>query len=226
MAKDHESAYSFATGENGLKPNTPEWEASRKAGIGASDAPVILGLSPYKKPWQLYREKKDVLQIEQEVPNFAMNHGKAMEPQALRAFVEYTGCECEYDTDNMMVWHKDKDLSFMFATYDGLVHNDFILGESFVEIKCPITAKTHELAKRKQVPPHYFCQMQHQFAVHSHQPDVAYYWSYFEGEGILIEVNRDQAFIDAMIEKEKEFMEFLRNNIEPERTDKRKKKTA
>jgi len=209
-----------------MKPNTQEWEEARKKGIGASDAPIIMGLSPYKKPWQLYREKKDLLGTLTQEPNFAMNHGKAMEPQAMAAFVEYTGCEVEYDTDQMMVWSDQRETRWMFATYDGLIHNDFILGESFVEIKCPITPKTHDLAKRKEIPAHYACQIQHQFAVHPNHPKSAYYWSYFNGEGILIEVSRDEAFIKEMIYKEHEFKTCLDNNIEPERIDKRRKKLA
>ena len=38
-----------------------EWLAERKKGIGASDAAVLLGLSPWKSPLQLYAEKLDLL---------------------------------------------------------------------------------------------------------------------------------------------------------------------
>lgn len=208
-----------------MKPNTPEWEAGRKAGIGASDAPVIMGLSPYKKPWQLYREKKDLLGTFAQEPNFAMNHGKATEPEAIASFIKSTGCEVEYDTDNMMIWGKN-DYNWMFATFDGLIHNDPFMHESFVEIKCPLTRKTHDMALRGEIPDHYRCQIQHQFFIHPNQPLTAYYYSYFEGEGILIEVHKDYDFIKLLLEKEKEFKQLLDNNIEPERTDKRKKKTG
>ncbi len=40
-----------------LIQNTPEWHAFRRKRIGASDAPVIMGISPWKTPYQLWIEK-------------------------------------------------------------------------------------------------------------------------------------------------------------------------
>ena len=40
-----------------LNQRSPEWLQWRSQGITASDIPIILGLSPYKTPWQLWAEK-------------------------------------------------------------------------------------------------------------------------------------------------------------------------
>lgn len=40
-----------------LKQRSKEWLKWRSKGITASDVPIILGLSPYKTPWQLWAEK-------------------------------------------------------------------------------------------------------------------------------------------------------------------------
>lgn len=39
------------------EPNTPEWYAGRNNGIGASEVPIVLGLSPFKDAAALYHEK-------------------------------------------------------------------------------------------------------------------------------------------------------------------------
>lgn len=58
---------------------TPE---ARRQYIGASDIPVILGLSPFKSPFHLAREKRGEEKPEPE--NWFMRRGKYMEP-AIRA---------------------------------------------------------------------------------------------------------------------------------------------
>lgn len=37
---------------------SPEWLALRSTGVGASDIPAILGISPYKTPYRLWAEKR------------------------------------------------------------------------------------------------------------------------------------------------------------------------
>lgn len=41
-----------------LLQNTQEWEKFRLQKIGASDAPIIMGVSPWKTPFQLWLEKQ------------------------------------------------------------------------------------------------------------------------------------------------------------------------
>lgn len=40
-----------------MKQNTKEWLEWRSQGIGASDAPIIMGASPWKTPYKLWLEK-------------------------------------------------------------------------------------------------------------------------------------------------------------------------
>ena len=42
-----------------LKPNTDAWHKWRHGGIGSSDIPVIMGVSPYKSKSKLFNEKID-----------------------------------------------------------------------------------------------------------------------------------------------------------------------
>ena len=64
--------------------NTPAWALRRHTGLGASDAPVVLELSPWVTPYQLWEEKQsDVVTDEQ---NEAMEFGHLMEPIAVELF--------------------------------------------------------------------------------------------------------------------------------------------
>ncbi len=40
-----------------LSQRTPAWHQWRIAGVTASEAPIIMGRSPYKTPWRLWAEK-------------------------------------------------------------------------------------------------------------------------------------------------------------------------
>src|SRR5690554_2634085 len=74
-----------------IKQNTQEWLDLRKHYIGASDAPIIMGVSPYKRsdgrkktPYVLWMEKLDLLPVEEET--FAMRFGKENEEIARKSY--------------------------------------------------------------------------------------------------------------------------------------------
>lgn len=64
-----------------MEQGTKEWLQWRHKGIGASDVPIIMGVSPYKKAYRLFEEK-----IQDEPPvnvsNWAMEKGNQKEPIA------------------------------------------------------------------------------------------------------------------------------------------------
>jgi len=193
-----------------MKPNTPEWEAARKEGIGASDAPIILGLSPWKTKQQLFEEKTSETSLK---PTFPMMWGKKWEATALSIFVENTGFKVEYETEACFVWSKERP--WQFATFDALIDDG-----SFVEIKCPLSAKSHQIAVSGNVPEHYMAQMQHQFCLRD--CEKAYYFSLFidranefKYDAQILEVYRDEAYIKRIIEEEEIFLDHLISNTCP-----------
>jgi predicted phage-related endonuclease len=64
------------------------------------------------------------------------------------------------------------------------------------------------------IPSHYYPQIQHQIYV----ADVpfAYYFSFDGFDGVIVEIERNEKYIENMIEQEKEFYECLINKIPPE----------
>lgn len=184
---------------------TPEWHELRRNSIGASDAAAILGVSPWKSRYELWNEK--VGNSAQEEPSYAMRRGAAMEPQALEEYQKH--CEAQFFPE--VVFHEK--YPFIMASLDGMSLD----GTQAVEIKCP-GKETHALALQGKVPDHYYAQLQHQMMVTGLQ-DIDYF-SFDGEEGVIVKVQRDQEYIDNLLEKELEFWKLVKGNIPPEITEK------
>lgn len=184
-----------------LVQGSPEWLEFRRTKIGASDAPIIMGESPWKTPFELYSDK--IYGVEN-FRNRAMQRGVNLEPLARKVFEETTAFEL---TPPMVV--QSDEFDWMIASLDGINEESKII----VEIKCP-GAKDHGIAKEGKIPPKYYPQLQHQLAVTGYKQ--LYYFSFKDADDFAsIICERDQVYIDKLIEAEKVFVECLRANIPP-----------
>lgn len=68
-----------------MDQNTLNWHEWRRKGIGASDAPVIMGVSKYKTPWDLFREKIGEI-VPDDERNFVGEKGHHLEAKARAIF--------------------------------------------------------------------------------------------------------------------------------------------
>jgi len=184
---------------------TDEWLALRKSKIGASDAPVIMEVSPWKTPYQLWLEK--ISSVKETKKTASMQRGIDLETKAREEFEKLTGIFMI----PQVVFHKSYD--WMMASLDGMD----IEQKSIVEIKCP-NKIDHQTALSGNIPNKYYPQLQHQMEVC--ELDSAYYFS-FDGEnGTLLNIPRDDIYIKKMLEKEVEFYECMQNFIAPETNEK------
>ena len=188
-----------------LVQNTPEWLEYRKSKIGASDAPIIMGVSQWDTCFTLW-EKKLGLKYEAEM-SFAMKRGHDLEEEARKSFEKYTGLI----VFPQVMQHPKHE--WMIASLDGI---DFA-HENIVEIKCP-GFDDHSIALSGKVPDKYYPQLQHQLEVTG--LDKAFYYSYDGSYGKLLEVKRDDSYIKLMVDKEKAFWKCLQNLEPPELSDK------
>src|SRR3990167_4296803 len=94
----------------------PSWLEARRQGLGASDAPVILGLSPWKTPLALYAEKLG-LEIEEPEQTEAMSWGLRLQPVIIAAFEEQSGRSALPQRDFLI--DRSPDLPWMLASLDG-----------------------------------------------------------------------------------------------------------
>lgn len=175
-----------------------EWLEWRRGGIGASDAPIVVGASKWRTPHELYLEK--VFGCEDTEPNAAMQRGIDLEP-VVRSLLEdrHRILLKTANVDKGEVWRASLDA----VTFDGSV---------VFEIKCP-GSKDHEAAKKGKVPTHYFPQLQHIMLVTGLSRII--YASYRDESLIELEILRDDAYIKSLKEKELAFWDCVKNQRWP-----------
>jgi putative phage-type endonuclease len=155
---------------------SPEWHEHRRKYRNASETPVILGLSPWKTPYQLWQLKLGL--IEQEVTP-AMQRGTELEPMARAAYEKRTGRTMQ----PLVV--VDGEYS---ASLDGMT----LGGERIVEIKCPVKGRNSTLwntVAAGGLPVHYQWQVEHQLMVT--KAAIADVFVFDGTDGILLEVAPD-----------------------------------
>ena len=193
-----------------MQQGTDNWIKMRREFIGASDAPIIMGVNkkypgqPKKTPYILWQEKLGIKEIKLDTES--IRYGKEMEPIALSMYEDLT-----FNIMSQKVIFHPK-ISYMMASLDGISSD----GRIAVEIKTA-SKEDHTVALTGRVPHHYYPQVQHQLACLGH--DMMHYCSYHQGEIHVIEVKREDVYIDLMIEKEEKFWKHVTNFIEPPLTD-------
>lgn len=173
-----------------LEQNTPDWLEFRRYKIGASDAPIIMGVSPYKTVKQLYNEK--ITGVNSQVYHAGMQRGHELEPQALSLLNE------RYKSMLIPMVIQSDINPFLIASLDGL--DEFL--EMAVEIKCP-NASDHELAKLGNIPPKYYPQLQHQLMVSGLKQMI--YASFRDYDLVTVVVPADREYQQELLEREKIF---------------------
>ncbi len=188
-----------------LVQRTPEWKTWRLSKITATDSPVVLGISPWKTPYELWLEKLGYGK-ETEI-NAAMQRGIDLEDHARELFEELVGVKV------FPALVESDELPWAAASLDGISEDK----KTLVEIKVTGDA-THEQARVGLIRPNYFAQMQKQMYVTG--LEKAYYFSFNGLEGFERLIWRDDNFIKNMIEKEKHFWQCVQDFEAPAACDK------
>lgn len=178
-----------------IEQGTSAWHAWRDQGLGASDAPTIMGENPWKSRGQLLEEKLRRVRVR---ANEAMSRGAALEPEARKRYERTTGISVR------PVCLQSTKFYWLLASVDGLSDD----GNSVVEIKCGNSVYKHA-ASTRQVPKYYFGQLQHILTV----TDLAEldFWCYLPGRPeVHLRVERDDHYIERLLQIEQRFWEELR----------------
>ncbi|MDH3466209.1 MAG: YqaJ viral recombinase family protein [Gammaproteobacteria bacterium] len=93
---------------------TPEILEARKKGLGGSDIAVILGLSPWKTPTELYLEKRGELEPEDISDKEIIHFGHVLEDVVAQEYARRNDVKVE--RRNKMITHPDHE--FMLANID------------------------------------------------------------------------------------------------------------
>lgn len=187
-----------------LQQGSREWLELRKKSITATDIATIMGVNPYKTPYQLWQEKLGIKEPDTE--NDAMRRGKSLEPIALESFCRLKG---KYYEPAVVV---GRFCPWAMASLDGICD----AGLSIVEIKC-MGKSNHDEAVSGVVKPLYMYQMQWQmFVTELSECD---YFVFSEESHNVISVKRDQDLINQMIPAAEKFLKCLDTFTPPEMTD-------
>lgn len=191
------------------KQNSKEWKDWRGKGLGASDAPVVMGVSPWQTAFELWLEKTGLCERPEANPFaiVAMRRGTELEPKA-RVL-------CERDTGLAFnpISGEHSEYSFIRASLDG--YNDET--NTILEIKCP---GKEDLAKAKKgiVPDKYYPQIQQQFLVSGATTCLYYVWDGVSDSGISITVKPDADYIEKLKDSLISFWSHVNTRIPPQCT--------
>lgn len=180
-----------------LTQGTQEWLEWRNQGIGASDAPTIMGENPWKLPDQLRIEKKRA--VREGTQNEAMATGTALEPVARAYYCSTVGIVVE------PACLQSLEHDWLRASVDGITAD----GQRVVEIKCgqSVYRKT---AGSRRAPDYYYGQLQHILAI-TGLPVIDFLCFFPPNPPLLIEVRRNDAYIHKLLATEKAFWQRLKD---------------
>jgi putative phage-type endonuclease len=119
-----------------MAQGSPEWHAHRRKFRNASETPIVLGISPWTTPHQLWQLK---LGLVEQVVSPAMQRGTELEPVARAAYERQTG-------------HVMQPLVVVDGEYSASLDGMTLGGERIVEIKCPVKGRDSTLYGRVGCP--------------------------------------------------------------------------
>ena len=139
-----------------VEPGSEEWRELRKESIGASDAPIILGLSPWQSPRDLAEVKLGMTETD---VSDKMQRGHDLQPLLL----EYHARKLGWPPIGLPaeVQYQSKQYPFMTATIDGPYMRESLI----VEAKTTTWDKDWGSKEDPEVPIHIMPQIAHQLIV-------------------------------------------------------------
>ncbi len=132
-----------------MRTGSPEWHAVRRTGIGGSDAAAVLGLSPWRTPYDVYAEK--IGEGDPQPENEAMRWGTLLEPVIRRRYAEIIGLAV-HERPLIRSGHYE----WLICHPDGIVDDGRLL-----EIKTARTSEGYGEPGTDEVPQHYLLQVHH-----------------------------------------------------------------
>jgi putative phage-type endonuclease len=199
-----------------------EWQEKRRAqiGMGGSDAGTLMGQNSFKDEYTLYLEKTG--QLEPSEAGEAAEWGHTLEPVVAQKWYERIGKGMGLEIEEFPYLLQSIEYPFMLANLDRLIRKEDDFG--ILEVKTASEYLNGEWENGEilsdgrgggKVPPKYYSQLQHYFAVSGLS------WGYFcalvGGNKLYsVYVERNEEYIQALIETEALFMQRVEMRIPPD----------
>src|SRR5277367_744185 len=189
---------------------TTEQKEQRKLGLGGSDIPIVLGLSSYKTPYQLYLEKKET-SISGDEMSPVQYWGNQLEPVIREEFSKRNNVTIELPDTLIHPFH-----NFMRANVDGYIKE----WDAVLEVKCANQFMAHEWGEDGSdiIPMAYLVQVAHYCSVMN--AACAYIAVLIGGNDYRqYKYTRDIELEKTIIESAKEFWNAIQNDLPPPPTN-------
>jgi len=190
----------------GLSVARDEWLAARRKGIGASDAPTVVGVRTTPSRLRLWLDKRG--DLEPDEPSEAMRMGLAAEPAILQMYEDRTGTSIVAT----QVHEHGQDIPWMLATIDA-----YDSGDNIVECKLAgawTTRRLPEEGDSANLPEPWIIQAQHQMAVTNLDHVIFAVWC-ADPSFRLYTVERNDDVITEMIRLEEAFWKQVQDGTPP-----------
>lgn len=182
-----------------------KWLIERQKGIGSSDSPVVvLGEYYGKTARDLALEKLGQLPPDPDSPD--IRRGVRQEPVAAQVFEEITGKKVR----PLQEIQRHPNKPWMIATLDRIIDGE----DSVLEIKCP-RALTFRKYRMEGIPEGIQIQGAHQLAVTGRKKVVFGIFCAEVDEMMIVPIERDQALIDLIMNKEEGFWSLIQRGELP-----------
>ena len=183
------------------------WLQARRHGIGASEAAAVLGLSPYKTAFQLFCEKLEMVEPDEQERE-ALYWGKVLEPYIARRYSEVTGRRVAMQPAHQL--RRSRLHPFMVCTLDALTWP--------AAVPVPMQIKNVTVYKaddwQDEPPVHVQIQEQHEMAVTG--APMAVIVGLVGGNRLVhFDVARNDRFIAKLILAEAEFWQRCQDRQPP-----------
>lgn len=186
---------------------TAEQHEIRSRGIGGSDAAAALGFSRWKTPVKLYLEKLGEIDDEDRADG-PLYWGQVLEDIVAKEYAKRTGTKVR--RRNQAIFHKEHD--FMLAHLDRSVDGE----RKVLECKTSSDYMADQWGPdgSDDVPDDYLIQCQHALACTGYESaDLAVLIG--NREFRIFKIPRDDALIDGMIDREREFWNCVLTRTPP-----------
>lgn len=183
-----------------LVQGTKEWQQHRAIFRNASEAPAVMGVSPWVSPYMLWEIKTGRRTQE---ANFAMQRGTQLEPLARQTYENQTG-------------HIMEPLVMTGGEYSASLDGISLAGDLILEVKCPVKGRSSETwqeAEAGRVQQHYHWQVQHQLMVS--QAAKAHFYVFDGQDGIVVEVLPHPEDMKQLQAAWDDFMVFVETDCPP-----------
>lgn len=195
-----------------VEPLSADWHKIRRQGIGGSDASVILGLNPWRSPYDLWCEKVSEAEPEAEPDRWYQRWGRLLEEPLAQVFTEKTGL----GTHRLPVVLRSVEHPFMQANLDFVV----VTGETPLG---PLEVKTTRFGNdwavaddgTVTVPLHVLAQDMHYLAMEDRFDRVWNIVGIWGEEPRVAEVLRTTELIENLVACEAEFWDLVTRRIAP-----------